>query len=372
MRKKVSQWLQFAFCLFGILLWLLAGYLQIFVSAAETEGSLTLISKTTDGIILDGMEWSIYRVGGRSADGDYELQGEFAKYPISLEDTSATAMMAAANTLETFALVYDHVPIDSGVADKNGSLVFDSLKAGLYLVSGDYIQKGDTYYFFSAFLMEISASADAEVNLVAYPKYISMNEREGGFDYSVRKIWANDESEPENRSVYITAEIYRNGDLYDTVRLDASNDWTYEWHSDDVCEWHVAEVDIPEGYDVIYRTNETQFVIVNTFTNSSSITETQATTISYETETTETTVETISTMTETQESTVTDMTESTTENTNPTQNTTTTTVTTTTVTTETTTTEKIPQTGQLWWPVPLLAAAGLISIAVGVRLNTKE
>ena len=33
---------------------------------------------------------------------------------------------------------------------------------------------------------------------------------------------------------------------------------------------------------------------------------------------------------------------------------------------------KLPQTGQLWWPVPALSAAGLILIAVGVRVNSKR
>ncbi len=28
---------------------------------------------------------------------------------------------------------------------------------------------------------------------------------------------------------------------------------------------------------------------------------------------------------------------------------------------------KIPQTGQLWWPVPVLAFAGLVSLIIGLR-----
>ena len=32
----------------------------------------------------------------------------------------------------------------------------------------------------------------------------------------------------------------------------------------------------------------------------------------------------------------------------------------------------LPQTGQLWWPVPVLGAAGLVLIAMGVRVLTKK
>jgi hypothetical protein len=33
---------------------------------------------------------------------------------------------------------------------------------------------------------------------------------------------------------------------------------------------------------------------------------------------------------------------------------------------------KLPQTGQLWWPVPVLFAAGIIFIGIGIRLSKKE
>ncbi len=35
-------------------------------------------------------------------------------------------------------------------------------------------------------------------------------------------------------------------------------------------------------------------------------------------------------------------------------------------------TEKIPQTGQLWWPVPVMAGVGIFLIAVGLRLDLKD
>ena len=33
---------------------------------------------------------------------------------------------------------------------------------------------------------------------------------------------------------------------------------------------------------------------------------------------------------------------------------------------------KLPQTGQLWWPVPVLAGAGLVLVVVGFRLHSKK
>ncbi len=364
MRTKIKHRLEVVLCLFGVLLWIVAGCLQMFASAADVNGSLTMICETTDGELLPGTHWELFRVGGRDADGEYELQDDFAKYPVSLEDTSATALLEAAETLETYAKLDKIEPYAQGDADANGYLKLSPLETGLYVVSGDMARIGDVYYFFSAFLIEISDADGGEIHWTAYPKCISMNAEEGGFEYTLKKIWANDQNEPENRSAYITAEIYRDDVLFETVRLDESNDWTYTWKADSVHEWRVIEVDIPEGYDVVYRSNETQYVIVNTFTDSSSITDS--------------TEYTDSNMTETNISTETNVTETLPEKpdsteTQVTQTSAVASTTVTTVATQTTTQpEKLPQTGQLWWPVPLLALAGLFSIVVGVQLRTKE
>lgn len=378
MRQNLGKKMQFVFCLLGMLLWMLAGYLHVFVSAAGINGSLTMVCQTEDGVMLEGMEWELYLVGHRTADGStYELIEDYAKFPISFEDTSAAGLLETADTLESYVIFNE--PYDEGVTDANGNLKFSGLEEGLYLVYGDNVQIGDTVYFFASFLVEISSADEGTVHRTAYPKYISMNASGLESGHKVSKIWENDETEIENRSAYITVKIYRDKELYDTVKLDESNNWEYEWACDGVYKWNVVEVDIPAGYDVIYRTDATEFIIVNTFTDSSSITDTMPSTDSEFTDTTPESTGTNSVITETAVSTETDVTEPTTEGTNgttaqTTKNTTaaTSTTTSTTTTTTTTTTEKIPQTGQLWWPVPLLAIAGLISICIGVKLYVKE
>ncbi len=44
----------------------------------------------------------------------------------------------------------------------------------------------------------------------------------------------------------------------------------------------------------------------------------------------------------------------------------------TTTTIETVTSSKLPQTGQLWWPVPILAVTGMLLTAIGLRMRVKE
>ncbi len=374
MRISVRRRIAMCLSVFGILLWAMLPAFSMTAFAAEDDGILKMYCETEDGVVFEGMHWDIFLVGGRDDEGNFELQGDFAEYPVSLADTTTSAMTAAAETLENYATIDGIAPLASADANENGFLQFSMLEPGLYLLAGDYVVIDDVYYFPSAFLMEVPEDGETVFNMNAYPKYISMNAGEGGLDYTVKKVWENDETEPENRSVFITAAIYRDGVLHETVRLDESNDWTYAWTADKFYEWRVIELEVPDGYDVVYRSNETQYVIVNTFTKSSSVTETVPETDDIYTETLPETDD-ITTETGDQPETgiQTDVTEQTgsdgsaaqTSNPSPT-------TTTTTTTTTTDDTENLPQTGQLWWPVPVLGVAGLLSVAIGLRLVTKE
>lgn len=383
MRTKSIRRLGAVFCLIGVVFWMAACVL-LHTTAAEPKGSLTILSETEDGVKLVGMQWDIFKIGGRNDKGEYELRGEFAKFPVSLEDTSTSALTFAADTLDTFTTVYKSKPLYSKKADKNGYLRFEDLGVGLYLVAGDYVKIDDTYYFPAAFLMEITefGGNNQVYDLTAYPKYIYKNASEKE-EYTVKKVWEKDEIHPSTRSAYVTVEIYRNDSLFETVRLDESNDWSYSWSADKPYDWKVLEVDIPENYYVLFRNNETQYVVVNSFNTSSSIQDSTDYTDSEQTDTTEntenvnteTTTETTTQVTTTTTSDTQTETETETETTTSISNTDTTTTTTATTTTTTSTTkkpEKLPQTGQLWWPVPVLALSGLIMMGIGFKLRTKE
>ena len=222
----------------------------------------------------------------------------------------------------------------------------------------------DATYIPSAIFFEMNGDEAAELN--AYPKIVFARLSGRSYNYSVRKVWLNDENQPWNRATSITVELYRDNAYYDEVELSEDNDWTYEWDDTDEHIWFVYEKDIPAGYTVSYKDNTYQYLIINTYegdTNESSTTETQTTTTTTET----TTVDTQTTASS-------DSTDKTTT-TSSSKTTTTTTVKTTTTpppSTTTVTTEKAPQTGQLWWPVPALAAGGLLCFGVGLTLRKKD
>lgn len=370
MRTKVINRLSAVFVILGMLFWLTAGLMLHGFAAGK--GSISMVCASMEGQLLPGMQWRIYHVADRNAEGEFVLQGGFSKYSIRVDDSSDSALADTAQTLAVYAdLDNTIVPVAEKKADAQGNLVFEDLSDGMYLVCGDSYKAGDVYYIPSPFMIEMTAAGDQDYNMMVNPKYAVRSEKEGGFDYTVRKFWANDETQPQNRSVYITVEIYRDGELYDTVTLDEGNDWTYAWHSDSVHDWSVVEKVVPWPYIVTYRYNELQYVIVNTLTDDSSIVDTNTTPTTDDNAT--------DTMTTTSFTGVTDASETSTTVSGTTSDTKKQTTARSTTTRTTTVTpggtgkgEKLPQTGQLWWPVPALAAAGLILMAVGLRLRPKE
>lgn len=390
-------------CLIGMLMLILsAAFIPAKTASAVDNCSVTL-ECVVNKEALSGVEWKAYRIGSRNPYGGFVLEGDFAKYPVTLDDMSSTAIADVAYTLETYALKDNLKPDAKGKTNSKGSLTFDNLRTGIYLLSSDNFSTKDYKYQSQPAIIELGGFE--ENNVTVKPKFtVTPIPKPQKVTYSVRKVWINDSTE-NTRPTSISVELYKDGALNKTVVLNSSNGWYYEWESDKNSTWRVLESSIPFGYTVNYSVSSTEYLIQNTFTAP--------------TPTTEPTSEAVPTVPTTGETT---------------EATTVTTTTTTTVTTlppeeelkrvveeyeefnehdytpeswkeflevlkraklilgaSDSTEEEIkavleelrlarqklilgylPQTGQLWWPVPVLAGGGLVMIASGVRLNKKK
>ena len=373
--------------------------LPLCANAADRTGTLALWCVKDDEIV-DGMQWQIYRVGHREKN-DYIFENEFAGYRPTLGDQSkpmlewnAETVASAAETLRVYAIL-DHIPVrGEGYTNDRGSMIFSGLEDGLYLVIGDTLKKGTKTYIPSAIFFEMNGQEDAYLN--AFPKIILVTQDKQNAEYSVKKVWMNDGNEPPDMNAYILCELYRDGELQETVRLDNSNGWLYQWSDQTGHEWLVKEKEIPKNYSVAYKGNHTQYLIVNTYerphddsseTDKNTTPAFTTTTDSQESDK-QTTVSTATQITGRQTTAMTERNTTTIRETFTTArySSTRTSMVTTSPQTYTTTVSppggssesppgnppKLPQTGQLWWPVPILGGGGLLLIAVGTRLRRKD
>jgi len=341
-------------------------------SAENSLGSLTLICVKDDDIV-DGMHWQIFKVGYRTGD-DYVFTGDFEKLRPTLGDKTkpmlewdANTVARAAETLRVYAIVGKFQNIGYGDTDANGRITFDNLADGLYLVCGNVLTKGDTTYVPSPIFFEINNTEENVLN--AYPKIIQRTLADVSARYIVKKVWLNDETQVKNRAVSITAAVYQDGEWLKDIVLNEGNNWESEWNVDDdkYHDFIVMEKVIPENYTVSYEDNTWQYLIINTY-EAPPPPPSETTTTSTTTDSVTTTTDVISTTTTTDVST--DSSSGSTTGTSD-RSTQTTTVATTT-TPITITTDKIPQTGQTWWPVMPLSLGGAALIGGSIKLRKRE
>ncbi|MDE6426152.1 MAG: Cna B-type domain-containing protein [Ruminococcus sp.] len=419
--------------------------------AEENDKSITLVCVNGD-TILAGMEWKIYRVGQRSANGQNFVQNEdFAGTQINLRRITADSVNKAAQSYQSYAIAAGIQPVQTGITDEHGEVQFTGLNAGLYLISGKLLKVDSHYYLPNASLIEIK-EGDTDLKYDAYPKFEYQVMSGQPRAHIVYKEWEGDEEHLDKRPDHVAVDIYRDEEYYDTVILNEENDWRYRWvDSDGSSSWIVMEKDIPECYEMIieydinYRiqnsyTDEpfttttrsgaatvTTTTTVNTSISvgqasttiatttfpigNATVTNTRTTTASFpvlnntETRSRTTTGDTVTVTTATtdtvQSDTATETTSSDNISTETATDTTTNSVTesestTTTVETETTTKTttkkpgsgsggssggknsggsssiKLPQTGQLWWPVVPLSIGGVLFVSAGLVMKSRR
>ena len=137
-----------------------------------------------------------------------------------------------------------------------------------------------------------------------------------GVDYTVQKVW-EDKGYETKRPTSVDVILTKDGKEYDTQTLNEANGWKYTWTDlDGEATWEIKEKSVPAGYEVKTSLENYTVTMTNTYNPENKTTPPSGTTKK---------------------------------------------------------TGKLPQTGMLWWPVPVLGCAGLLLILLGlVRKNKRR
>ena len=243
-------------------------------SRIDTERDVSLTLHYQKDQAVPGVEFSLYRVAGVSDAAAFQLTGDFAAYRVSLENLTSAGWQDLAETLASYAARDGLEPFDSGTTDSNGILRFParktSMQTGLYLVTGKSHSYGGRTYTPSPFLItlpDLDSETDKWVyDVTADPKYTWEDEghERDSVNRKVLKIWADDGNE-EKRPQSIVVQLLRNGKVWDTVTLNEKNGWRYLWTDLDADDdWRVVEKEVPDGYTVSIGREGITFVVTNT------------------------------------------------------------------------------------------------------------
>lgn len=328
------------------------------ISAAEGKaGRITLENSTP------GMRWNIYRVADANEDGTLEPENVFSEYSIPKSYDHREEIQTLARTFESYIKAKGISPADSREADANGKAVFTDLSEGWYTVVPQKLITGGTVYESAAVMVCVSSckvySDVWGTDVRVCPKVITSSRIPDSSKKIVVKF-EGDPSTPESEEPIIVI-IYRDDEEYDRIVLDRNNDWTIVLPDmpDDDTDWTIIQEDAPDDVFPLYHkeTDRTDDIPVDILTlihkrhydHSVSNPFVSVTVTTFPSDNSpEASQVTSDTVTETS------VPETTADITSVTED------------------SGLPQTGQLWWPVAVLAAAGALLTAAGTVLRSKD
>ena len=304
-----------------ILLWLAvlllaAWVMPVGVAAVEpvdpSRDCELIIEFAYEGRPLPDAPYYLYRVADISAEGEYTICDPFTAYPVNFDNMTQEKFRSLAQTLDTFVKMDQLVPDYEGTTNENGFGTVTGLKPGLYLLMGQRYYGTDGLYVFTPCLISVPTRLDADSEWI-----YTVNVRakctftpHGGMGVTAKKVMKiwNDPGNEASRPKSIQVILLRNGEPYETVELNAENGWSYVWKDLPAGEEWLVVEVVPDGYRMLLEDENLVTQIVNSNDNPPPPTEPG----------------------------------------------------------------DFPQTGMLWWPMPVLIVAGVLFIVVGVRLNRRE
>lgn len=257
---------------------------------------------------LEDFEFSLYRVGDITSKGAVCTE-KFADYNVDLYSENA------AETLSSYIERDNIEPLSAQKTDANCETTFEGLSKGVYLTTGEYTTVDGLVYMIMPSLISLpSPSDEGELwDVTSYVKYGCGSSE--ATSISVVKVWKNDTKQTHPA---IKVQLLENGEVYDTVTLSKENNWKHTWeYLYKWSDWKVVEAEPLGDYSVDVSRNETVFTVTNT-KKSETAPEDRETDSSQKTR------------------------------------------------------AMIPQTGQLNWPIPVLAFSGVVLIIVGVAMLRKK
>lgn len=289
------------------------------MAAQEEKGALTIKHLAAE------VDFTFYKVADFSERGIFELVGTFEekKEVIAGLDTiesnpeamTTESWADLAYTLDAFVL-HEKVRYDFiERTDEAGLISVDNMDKGLYLILGEKAEINGKMCTPNPLLVTLpTRDVDGNwTNQVALDYSSKLTPDKEFEEYNVIKIWDDENNEEKRPEEGIKVTLYKDGEVYEEVILNAENKWSYTWTGlPEGSEWKMIESEVPKGYQMNSFQDGKYHVIENIYKP---------------------------------------------ETANPPGG----------------SGGRLPQTGQLWWPVPVLAFAGLVLFATGwVKRNREE
>ncbi len=206
--------------------------------------------------------YSLYKVADVTDGPQFSLTSKYKKYGVSLEDNTTETWRSAALTLQGY-VERDKLSSEyEGTTNAKGNLTISGIKNGLYLVLADTQTIGDKIYTYMPSLVCLPTLSNKKwtYSETITPKFTDETITKTT-SRKVTKVWKNAEKHPNS----ITVQLIGDGKVKDEQILNKDNNWTVSWKDlDGSISWKIVEKKVPSNYDVSTSVNGSHTIITNT------------------------------------------------------------------------------------------------------------
>ena len=219
----------------------------------EHDASLTVRFVVDNGATpIRSTTFYLYRVADVDEGVNFTATETFRKYDLKLEGNTKDSWNTLADTLGRRVSSDDVRPDASAITNENGIAAFTGLKPGLFLVRNPSSVVENGYLYNATPFFAVLPSQDPDESWNYEPVYSIKRMNPPTAVIRVMKTW-DDKNFESKRPSEVTIDLKRNGVTEKTVTLNKDNNWVYTWANlDPKAEWSVEER-VPEGYEATYK-----------------------------------------------------------------------------------------------------------------------
>ncbi|MFP5522240.1 Cna B-type domain-containing protein [Peptococcus simiae] len=208
------------------------------------------------------MTFHLYRVAEKDPAGAWKPCPPFHTYALNLSLTTAEAKRTLSETLAAYILRDKPAPYQTVTADAGGKASFGKIPPGLYLVTGDGSADAIGRRPVPTLIEWPAQKTPAPPVRPKYNVPGSSGRTENLAIHAV-KLWQDNRSPDRPKSIQV--QLLQDGKVIETATLSAENNWRKDWyflprgHS-----YHVLEKDVPPGYSLTVSREGMTFTLTNT------------------------------------------------------------------------------------------------------------
>ncbi len=276
---------------------------------AEETGQNSIRLKSGE----EGTSFTLYKAADKKDDGTFALTKDFADAGIEVNDLTTDGLANAGAVLSVY-IEKNHPQPVSSMKITGGACRWTGLEDGLYIAVATPISRNGELLEFSPVVAYLPYTDNGtEIrdldSDVKPPSTVPDSSK-----YKVFKVWkdGNSAARPKSVEISLIQQNASGSSVYDTCVLNKNNNWTWTWKNlPSGYIYKAVENNVPQGYTQTVSGERSAIVITNTTVpEKNKVTALKS--------------------------------------------------------------GKLPQTGQLWWPVPVLVVVGLLCLLVGFWKRAKD